>query len=526
MPHRPDAPIIGAQLDLKGSAWKPAALTGILDDMAGLGINCLLVEYEDLFPFQGLALAEDSRAVWKPRTLTAFLDRAHELGIEIIPLQQCLGHLEYLFRWDRYRHLAQDPAYPSTIRIDHDDALTLLKDMLGQIMDAHPRSRYIHLGMDEAHALKQNPLVEKKGGVLGAFLHHLDALTSFVESRGKTPIIWTDMIEDHYDPKSPLLDLRDRVVFMPWDYASTGQPQPQGRIHGWRQSRDFWKDPMLAGGKPLPEDAVVEGLPAAVRREIAPYYDPETRLFAPMWQVDWLSAKGLRLIGAGAARSTSHGETIPHYQHLMRNLDAWSTAIQRNNQLGVMATSWARGTTFCPPNLVLEMTWPALEHFGRAWGAGKHRFWTGLSASRQERLIGLIGHCQQGWSAHDVVLAEMAEARAAIRSHVWEWDALRLMVETHKFHADVHFAGLEVDWFAAAQRPVDAEWQRRLDYQANRRKLGHDLRRRVQSHFSQRYHGMAYREWLDHLFAVPQAKLDRLTATSRPALAAARKRYR
>ena len=106
--------IIGIHLDLKGVQFKPSYLPQLLEDLAGQGINTVLVEYEDVFPFAGLDIAYDRSVVWSRRTLARFQDAAAANGIEVIPLQQCLGHLEYLFRWRKHRAGAENPKYPST----------------------------------------------------------------------------------------------------------------------------------------------------------------------------------------------------------------------------------------------------------------------------------------------------------------------------------------------------------------------------------------------------------------------------
>ncbi len=145
--------IVGVHLDLKGVMPKPAYLPVYLADLKAQGVNTLLVEYEDAFPFAELELAADPATVWTPAGLRRFLRLAAAHGLEVIPLQQCLGHLEYLLRWKRYRRFAEDRAYPSTIRLADPRARALIRDMLRQVMAAHPDSRFVHLGMDEAHAL-------------------------------------------------------------------------------------------------------------------------------------------------------------------------------------------------------------------------------------------------------------------------------------------------------------------------------------------------------------------------------------
>jgi len=95
--------IVGVHLDLKGVMFRKDYAEELFADLAGQGINTVLVEYEDTFPFDGIELAWDRSACFTGASLRRFLEAAAESGIEVIPLQQCLGHLEYLFRWKRYR---------------------------------------------------------------------------------------------------------------------------------------------------------------------------------------------------------------------------------------------------------------------------------------------------------------------------------------------------------------------------------------------------------------------------------------
>lgn len=116
--HRRSAsPIVAVHLDLKGVMFKPRYHAQLLRDLASQGVNAVLVEYEDIFPFDGIEVAWDPSVCWTTQTLRRFLALAAESGIEVIPLQQTLGHLEYVFRWDRYRRYAEDRKYPSTLAL-------------------------------------------------------------------------------------------------------------------------------------------------------------------------------------------------------------------------------------------------------------------------------------------------------------------------------------------------------------------------------------------------------------------------
>ena len=215
------SPIIGIHLDQKGVAFKPEYIPRLLADLAGQGINTVLIEYEDTFPFHGIDIAWDRKTLWSENTLRLFRTEALRNKIEIIPLQQCLGHLEYIFRWDACRAFAEDRRYPGTLCLSNPRGKRLLFDMLVQIMAGHPESRYVHLGLDEAHGLATCPKCRRLGGVLDVFVAYLHELCDIVESFGKTPLMWSDMLEDHFSAE-PLESIKKRVILAPWDYGANG----------------------------------------------------------------------------------------------------------------------------------------------------------------------------------------------------------------------------------------------------------------------------------------------------------------
>ena len=165
-----------------------------------------------------------------------FLAEAVRNRIDVIPLQQCLGHLEYVFGWNRYRRFAESRDYPSTLCLSKPQGKALIFNMLRQIAVAHPASRFIHLGMDEARSLASCPVCRRRGDVLTTFIAYLRKLCAVVEEFNKTPIIWTDMLQDHFEPAA-FKGLEKKVIFMPLDYGSMGNRVAVGRFAGFRVSR-------------------------------------------------------------------------------------------------------------------------------------------------------------------------------------------------------------------------------------------------------------------------------------------------
>lgn len=517
------SPLICVHLDLKGVAFRPAYVPRLLDDLAAQGINAVLVEFEDVFPFKGIEIASDPAAVWSRKRLERFRQEAAARGIEIIPLQQCLGHLEYLFRWKKYVRHAEDRRYPSTLNLSDEKGKALVREMLRQVIAAHPESRYVHLGMDEAHGLHQ--AAERLGRpVLDLFIEFLEELLAVTDEYGKTPIIWSDMLEDHFTPGA-FEGIKDRVVLCSWDYNSRGARGPLGRIvGGFRMSREWLNEPENPEAPAVsPGSRFFEDLPAETQELIREYrHGREIDSFFP---VDLWTKLGFRVLGATAIRVSGQGCILPNYPQLYGNITGWAEAITRSGQLGLIGTSWARGTTFCPPNFNIDLAWPCVSVLARSMGAAPADFFPGIPRETVDLLLAKLGRCRKDWSIEELLAAEMAALEPQLTAHQFEWKSLQLMARLLSLHRQADFAFSEVDFFRAAERPVTPEWQRRLDDQQRLVVALKALRAEVKAHFGRRWEGDHFREWLDHLFDVPVRKLKAFQNDSRDALHAARKRY-
>ncbi|NQU11802.1 family 20 glycosylhydrolase [bacterium] len=516
-------PMIGIHLDLKGVMFRPNYLPRLLADLAGQGVNTVLVEYEDVFPFRSVNVADDSSTVWSRAVLRRFLADAERLGIEVIPLQQCLGHLEYVFRWQRYRRFAENRRYPSTLCLSQPAGRALVRGTLEEIFDAHPAGRYVHLGMDEAHALATCPRCRRKGDILTVFLEYLRELCDLCDAHGKTPIIWSDMLEDHFRP-DVFADIRHRVILAPWEYNRHDRVDPMSRIGGWRVSRQ-WVDEPGNPAAPAISDGTrfVEDLPPGLQRVLAPYR--RGRGFKPLFVADLWTRLGFRIVGPSRLRVSSDGPVMPAANDARNNLATWVGAVKRTRQLGVIATSWERGTTFCPPNFNFDLNWPQITFLARALGAKPKPFWPGIPPATVERIVTTLGRCRRDWRLESVIADEMAKLAPRVKAHRFEWDSLRLMARVLAWHRRAEFAQAEIDYFDPAARPTEDEWQRRLDDQAGVLRDAVRLRREVTRHFGRRYHGEAFREWVRALFDLPERRVRECRVIARRKRSLARRRY-
>jgi hypothetical protein len=510
-------------LDLKGMVFRDSYLPRLLDDLAEQKINSLLVEYEDVFPFAGMKIASDPSVVWPLKLVKKFNTMAAQRGIEIVPLFQCLGHLEYLLAWGQYRRLAEDKKYPSTIKLRDPAALTLISNMLQQMLEAHPNSRFIHLGMDEAHGLK---VASKRLGEspLSLYLEHLETILPIVESADKKPLIWSDMLEDHYEP----LDWsrwRKRVVLCSWDYSTNMPTTHRIRWHGNHISKAWMEDATNLDGPAVHEgQTYIEDQPQAIRKMVEPYM--ANGRIQTLFQVDLWTKLGFQVLSTSAIRASAQGPLLADYNFLSGNVNMHSQTVQRTNQIGQIGSIWARGTSWCPPNFPFEICWPLIHEMSRSMGLAPSRFWPGVDAREINWILAAIGRTKNNWRLENTIVDKMKKLAPSIQKHGYEWKCLMLMVQTLAVQRKSEYALLEVDYFDSNNRPVDSEWQRRLDNQAAILKELKSLRTQVERQFSRRYHGLAFAEWISELFDLHLKRIHECQKIAQRKKLQAARRYR
>ncbi|MCK5803998.1 MAG: family 20 glycosylhydrolase [Lentisphaeria bacterium] len=507
--------IAAVHIDLKGVLFRPEYMPQLFEDLASQRINAVLVEYEDVFPFQCVDVAWDKAASWTLETLRAFQSAAAENGIEIIPLQQCLGHLEYLFRWPAYRHLAEDPSVGTTVCPTNLEATSVVASMLREVLETHPDSKYVHLGMDEADSLVTSERVRQRGGPLPVFLEHLRGLCDIVESYGKTPIIWSDMLEDHFEPDA-FAEFTSRVVLAPWDYTSGTEPMKRIRLAGHRVMRDS----VAANADAL----LVEDLPANVLALIEP--DMEDGGLKSLFQVDLWTRLGFRVIGGTVLRFSAQGPILPDYNQNRENITAWANAIDRTDQLGLIATSWARANTFYPPNLRIDLTWPLVAEFAQAAGRKPEPFWPGVPTDDASRIVRSLGRCRSNNLSKELALAEeMALLADQVGAHRFEWTSTELMARALHLAKKAQRCVGATEPFVSGARLIESEWERRIAELASVVTELTQLRDTVHEHFGQRFAGSAYDEWLHYVFDWPRECLETRADLCRRRQAEAKQAY-
>ena len=105
-------------IDMKGG---PPRLSYLLEMMAlvaewgGAGAG-LLLEWEDMFPWAGPLASLARPGHYTSEDLATLLGHAATLGLQVVPLIQTFGHMEFVLKHEQFRHLRDIPLYPNCMR--------------------------------------------------------------------------------------------------------------------------------------------------------------------------------------------------------------------------------------------------------------------------------------------------------------------------------------------------------------------------------------------------------------------------
>lgn len=213
-----DFRVKGFHLDLRIQVMQPQALRNFAKELSDLGINTLVVEWEASYPYQSHAVISNNLAYTR-NDIKSFIEYCNSLNIEVIPLQQCFGHVEYILRNQRYSKLREDKKEISQVCPMETEADSLLfSDLFADIASLHP-SKYIHIGGDETYLLGKCDKCRQKAETQGKsklFVDYMKMMCNIVIKQGKIPIMWADILLKHPEAAD---ELPKQTVFIDWNYG-------------------------------------------------------------------------------------------------------------------------------------------------------------------------------------------------------------------------------------------------------------------------------------------------------------------
>lgn len=210
-------------VDLRCQVMTMEALKDVADRLSDIGVNTLIMEWEGTFPFDKHATLSNKYAYSK-NDISSFINYCDGLGIDVIPLQNCFGHVEYILRHDRYAAIREDKKEVSQVcPMKEKENKEIFTEIFTEVAALHP-SKYFHIGGDETYLLGSCERCSAKAASEGKsklFVDYINIMCDIVRSLGKIPIMWADIILEYPESAS---ELSKNAIFIDWNY-------------GWRNDR-------------------------------------------------------------------------------------------------------------------------------------------------------------------------------------------------------------------------------------------------------------------------------------------------
>ncbi|CAF3832048.1 unnamed protein product [Rotaria sordida] len=216
-------------LDLKGAPPKPnkfyESFFNFLKNLQ-MDVKGVLIEYEDILPLEGNLADIGHQAGYTKSDIKLIEKAAKENEIEIIPLIQTFGHLEWILKLEKFKSYRDHPNLPVVISPCLNDTYILLQDLLQQTLDMHPNSNKIHIGCDEV-MLKNvhDQCYVKQMNKSERYVDHIRRIVNIVHKirPGIRVLIWDDILRhDEFTKNDKLLNqLKGLVEPVSWNYAPT-----------------------------------------------------------------------------------------------------------------------------------------------------------------------------------------------------------------------------------------------------------------------------------------------------------------
>uniref|UniRef100_A0A2K5YCB8 Hexosaminidase D n=1 Tax=Mandrillus leucophaeus TaxID=9568 RepID=A0A2K5YCB8_MANLE len=214
-------------LDLKGAPPKVSYLSEIFPLFRALGANGLLIEYEDMFPYEGPLRLLRAKYAYSPSEIKEILHLAGLNELEVIPLVQTFGHMEFVLKHAAFAHLREVGPFPCTLNPHEAESLALVGAMIDQVLELHPGARWLHVGCDEVYYLGEGEasrrwLQQEQNSTGKLCLSHMRAVASHVQTRrpSVTPLVWDDMLRDLPEDQLAASGVPQLVEPVLWDYAA------------------------------------------------------------------------------------------------------------------------------------------------------------------------------------------------------------------------------------------------------------------------------------------------------------------
>lgn len=215
-------------LDLKGAPPRVGYLHQLIEFFSQLGVDGLLVEYEDMFPYGGelKLLQSTAQPAYSREEVLSMQEFANSKGLEVIPLVQTFGHMEFVLKHRTLWGLREVPYCVGTLNPHKQEGVQLVMEMLRQVVELHPGLKTLHIGADEVYILGEGEesklwLATPGRTVEQLFLSHVTKVATAIKKEWPhmNIIMWDDMMRSMSQDTLKDSGLVGLVQPMLWDYT-------------------------------------------------------------------------------------------------------------------------------------------------------------------------------------------------------------------------------------------------------------------------------------------------------------------
>jgi hexosaminidase len=234
----PDLAVRAVMLDIaRDKVPTMETLYALIDRLAEWKVNQIQLYSEHTFAYR------DHEVVWRDASpMSAEEIRAVDAycaarSIELVPNQNCLGHMGRWLQHDEYRHLAMAPTAdqpdraPTTIEPTNPESLALVRGLFEELLPNFSSRRFVNVGLDEPWELPPERVDD--------YLEWVRVLRALPELDGREMLIWGDILAG--EPER-IAELPEGVTVCEWGYDA-GYPFEARTATYAAAGKPFWTAP-------------------------------------------------------------------------------------------------------------------------------------------------------------------------------------------------------------------------------------------------------------------------------------------
>ncbi|OPZ14720.1 MAG: Beta-N-acetylhexosaminidase [candidate division BRC1 bacterium ADurb.BinA364] len=504
----PDMAVRGIHMDLKGCTPTVEYMMRLIRQLAEYKINTLLMEYENAVRLDSTPGVEKPSA-WSKDDMAALADLARANFIDLMPLVQSLGHVEYILQHEAYSQYRESQSNVQQYCPSLPETFEFWKRQADEVLEMFPETPYFHVGADETrllgHCRRCKARMKKGEDELDLYLSHMEKVWRHVLQGGRTPIFWDDIVSRNYS-RQRIARIPRGVAPMVWIYDIADVVSAEFRTHGAAYGRrELMRHEYLSSPR-WQARRFSHWLDEMPRDEWARYRrfvdKPELRpLVHSALYLEMFAERGMELFGASAAKCGSETMGLPNLVARHDNIRAWGRHIARAGGSGVVSTAWSRNASLTHPYLPFDTMWYAMC-------ASAQYYWT-AEMNEPERFQAafdrdFFGVEDDGWTAQIMeavssgasAAAERELAKLSVGRNADVFDAFRIAARVQgMYRAIVTALPRHMMSYYLRGKPYAENWDRFSGTIANQIRRAPELRRQAAEY----YHRVMLREEAEEL---------------------------